>query len=78
MIDTYDPVAAKKAELIEAGFVFDPTGHGRERWTHRELGLTVVKQPYMNALQWAAAMHGAANRAHACRSHASTSVKVIR
>lgn len=74
----YDPLAAKLAEVFEAGFVSDPTGHGRERYTHRELGLTVIRQPYMSDMQWAAALHGAANRAHACRSHGSSSIKPVK
>lgn len=51
-----------------AGFVLNPTANGRLRWTHKILGLTYVRQTYMTDLQWAAALHGARNRAALCNS----------
>ena len=35
-----------------AGFTWDPTGMGRDRWTHFALDITCLRQPYMDEVQW--------------------------
>jgi hypothetical protein len=49
-------VALDAATLRSLGFVFDPTSHGRPRWTHMASGRALVRQPYMSDCQWMSAL----------------------
>lgn len=40
-------------EMVGAGFTWDPV-RGYPRWTHFELDITCLRQPYMNDAQWTA------------------------
>jgi hypothetical protein len=48
--------ALDESTLRAKGFTFDPTGHGRMRWTHTASGRAMVRQPYMSDSQWTLAM----------------------
>jgi hypothetical protein len=38
--------------MVPRGFEWDPTGWGTSRWTHFELEITCLRQPYMSDLEW--------------------------
>ena len=57
----HDEAAAESVVLDEAtlrlkGFEFDPTSHGRPRWTHLATGRALVRQPFMSDCQWSCAL----------------------
>jgi hypothetical protein len=47
------------ADMRAAGFSWDPTFSGYERWTHFKKCITCLRQPYMTDQQWEAAKRGA-------------------
>lgn len=49
--------------MKQAGFTWDPTGLGRDRWTHFALEITCLRQPYMTEAQWEAEQQRCAKRA---------------
>jgi hypothetical protein len=51
-----ESVMLDAASLRSLGFVFDPTSHGRPRWTHVASGRALVRQPYMSDCQWTSAL----------------------
>lgn len=40
--------------MKQEGFTWDPTGLGRERWTHFATEVTCLREPYMTDEQWEA------------------------
>lgn len=40
--------------MKQAGFTWDPTLTGHDRWTHFVLDITCLRQPYMTDQQWEA------------------------
>ncbi len=52
------------AEMKAFGFIWDPTWQGYERWTHLQLCITCLRQPYMTDQQWETAKREAVTQAH--------------